>query len=259
MDAIPLGVGNAFSDRFYHNNFIFQFANVRLLVDAGTTLRYSLPALNLKPTDIHYITITNFHTDNVGGLEEFLQRCYWQHWRWVNGTTKPYRPTLIMLESQKEMFEHIFMHGLYAGEMDLNTYCNVEVISEARFTTDHLMLEFINTAGLHFKGMPSQALKVTDQKSGRNVVYTSDIKNLSESGLRNHLDSNTAAIFQDLQLFHRENGVHAELEEVLSYYPKEYHSRIYGMHYGDNYEKYQDKIRSGGIQLAVQGQKLVFE
>ena len=44
MKIFPLGVGGAFTKSNYHNNYIIELDNKFLLIDAGTTLRNSLPA-----------------------------------------------------------------------------------------------------------------------------------------------------------------------------------------------------------------------
>lgn len=75
MRVIALGVGGAFTDRFYHTNYLVEIPGCRLLIDAGTTLRYSLPAAGYTAKDISAVALTHFHSDHVGGLEEFCQRC----------------------------------------------------------------------------------------------------------------------------------------------------------------------------------------
>jgi ribonuclease BN (tRNA processing enzyme) len=259
MKIFPLGVGGAFTERFYHNNFIFELGNVNLLVDAGTTLRYSLNASGFALDDIDYILITHFHSDHSGGLEEFLQRCYF---RFEKGEHKPHRPTLLMMESQMEQFNHVLSSGLYNQNLTLTDYCNVQVIPNVSKQDFYIELEsyrveMINTSNLHVHGMHSFAFKVTDIDTNRNVFFTSDIKHLEKSNFLLKIDLETKAIFHDLQL--QRNPVHVDLEEIISYYPESYYDKIYVMHYPDHINHHSAQITSKGLHIVEQGRPLIFK
>lgn len=74
MNILPLGVGNAMTKRFYHNNFLFDFDGVSLLVDCGTSLRFALQEVGIQYEDLGNVFITHCHYDHVGGLEELVTR-----------------------------------------------------------------------------------------------------------------------------------------------------------------------------------------
>ena len=90
MKIYPLGVGQGFSTKYFHNNYIISISNTNILIDAGTTLRFSLEASPYTYTDIDYIFLTHFHFDHIGGLEEFLQRRYWSTTSKQNQKTTDY-------------------------------------------------------------------------------------------------------------------------------------------------------------------------
>jgi ribonuclease BN (tRNA processing enzyme) len=258
MEIIPLGVGSAFTERFFHNNYVFKLGNKNLLIDAGTTLRYSLKNSGFNILDINYILITHFHSDHVGGLEEFLQRCYF---RLENGQHKPHRPTLIMMESQMELFEHLLSSGLYNQGLTLNDYCNVQLVKnvsnqESLVEINQYKIELIDTSNLHIVGMHCFAFKISDVAENINMLFSSDIKKLEPSGIKEKIDHQTIAIFQDLQL--PNNPVHADLDEIINYYPVNYHGMIYVMHYPDYIQDHSVRITSKGLHILEQGVPIVF-
>lgn len=258
MEIIPLGVGGAFTERFFHNNYIFKLDDVNLLVDAGTTLRYSLKESEFNLSDIDYILITHFHSDHSGGLEEFLQRCYFRN---EEGRHKPHRPTLLMMESQIDQFNDLLSSGLYNQSLVLTDYCDVQVIKNVSdqdniIEINHYKIEMINTSNLHVAGMHSFAFQVMDTAKPMNILFTSDIKHLEKSNFLLKINHETIAIFHDL--FFKKNLVHVSLEEIISYYPEIYHDKIYAMHYPDQIEDHSVQITSKGLHILEQGVPIVF-
>ncbi len=258
MIIIPLGVGGAFTEKFFHNNYLFQLGEKTLLVDAGTTLRYSLKAAGWSHEQVDYLFVTHFHSDHAGGVEEFLQRCYW---RFEGREQRPYRPTLLMMESQEREYNCLLESGLKTDGLSLPDYCRIQVVpnrseKSAQVTIGNYVVEMIDTTHLHCRGMQSFALKVTELATGTNILFSSDIKRLEQSGIRERTDAHTVAIFQDVQF--RENGVHASLEEVAAYYPSHLHERIYAMHVPDDVDAHMDRLEVHGMKLVKQGIPLSF-
>ncbi len=260
MIVTPLGIGGAFSDRFFHNNYLFQLGDHNLLLDAGTTLRYSLKEAGFHHTQVDSIFITHFHSDHVGGLEELLLRCYWN---FSDGKHKPYRPMLIMMESQEELFTQVLRAGLCTSGLDLSDYCEIRIIPntsarEYTCTINDYELTMIDTSDLHCIDMHSFALKITNLSSGRNLLFTSDIKHIEQSSLRDHINSQTVAIFHDLEPSSEKNAVHASLKQVLNYYPPSVYHKIYAMHVPDQIERFEGELSEHGIKLLQQSKPLTF-
>lgn len=249
MKIKPLGVNGAFT-KYYHNNFVFELGERKLLVDAGTTLRNSLSAAGYKETDITDVIITHLHSDHVGGLEEFAQRCKWIH---------NHKPNLWIRGRMKKQFEEVVGKGLYTDGLSLTDYFNVYSVETHKlnsFKIGEYIIELICTDNLHAQSMYSMGLKITSP-SGQNIVYTSDIAKHEESAFKSTVDKNTAALFHDISMVR--NPVHSYIGDVVEYYKDVIEPyRIYGMHYQDDTDtlKY---IREYGIEFVELNQIYVID
>ncbi|AZV43543.1 hypothetical protein BAOM_2934 [Peribacillus asahii] len=222
----PLGVNGAFT-KYYHNNYVFELGDRNLLVDAGTTLRYSLPEAEYKESDITDIIITHLHSDHVGGLEEFAQRCKWIH---------NHKPNLWLRGSMKEEFEEVVGKGLFTDGLTLNDYFNVYTCGIGylnSFKIGNYTVELIQTDNLHAQGMKSFGIKVHDEELHNNVIFTSDIAKHENAQFRNLINPETVALFHDVSII--PNAVHSYLEDVVEFYKDDIDlNKMYGMHYQDD-------------------------
>ena len=69
MKILFLGTGSAFCIKNYHSNALILHNDKKLLVDAGSDIRFSLSEQNLSYKDIDGVYISHFHNDHTGGLE----------------------------------------------------------------------------------------------------------------------------------------------------------------------------------------------
>ncbi len=82
MRVIPLGVGDAFSERHYSSAFAVESAQGILLVDCPHPIRKMLreastaSGIDLSPSRIVGVALTHLHADHASGLESFA---YFQH------------------------------------------------------------------------------------------------------------------------------------------------------------------------------------
>lgn len=236
MNIKALGVNGAFTKN-YHNNFVFEIGNRKLLVDAGTTLRYSLKDSDYKETDITDVIITHLHSDHVGGLEEFAQRCKWIH---------NHKPNLWIRDEMKDQFEEVVGKGLFTDGLTLNDYFNVYTcetgIRNAFQIVDHT-IQLINTDNLHSEGMLSVGLKIT-LPNGQNIIYTSDIAKHEFSEFKSLIDDRTSVLFHDVSFVR--NPVHSYIEDVVDHYKDVIAPhRIIGMHYQDDVDLVEPQLKYG--------------
>jgi ribonuclease BN (tRNA processing enzyme) len=244
MKIKALGVNGAFT-KYYHNNFVFELGERKLLVDAGTTLRYSLKEAEYNETDITDVIITHLHSDHVGGLEEFAQRCKWIH---------NHKPNLWIRGSMKDQFEEVVGKGLYTDGLTLGDYFNVYVVGVGEknsFEINNHKIILIKTDELHAQNMLSMGLKII-LPNGQNVIYTSDIAKHEESRFKEMIDDRTSAIFHDVSIV--KNPVHSYIEDVVNHYKDVIEPyRIFAMHYQDNIS-IVDHIKKYGIEFVKQSE-----
>lgn len=248
MIVLPLGTGNAFTKKYFHTNLLIKLNKFNLLLDAGTTLRYSLAKTKTNINSIDGIFITHFHHDHAGGLGELLTSAFWQ---FNNNVHSPHKPVLFVRPAQLEEMDHILSPSLNNQGFIWQDYCHVVAVENGIYDGETYTIEIIPTDHLHCQGLKSCGLKITDKKSKENIIISGDIKNLKESRLLSYVDENTRAIFQDVHF--GENTTHATYEEVLEYYPRDYLHKIYGIHYGDetaSENAYKIKLAQQGVPLA---------
>jgi predicted metal-dependent RNase len=247
---LPLGVGGAFTQKYFHANLCIKLGNKHLLLDAGTTLRNSLEHAGILESSIDYIFITHFHHDHVGGLAEFLTKCYWQ---FDNGNHVPHRPALLLRSSQLKEIDGLLSPALNNQGLVWQDYCIPVQIENSTIIVEDYEIKIINTNDLHCEGLKSCGLKITNISSGANVIVTGDIKKLQESTFLVEINPLTEAVIQDVSFQY--NPVHATIEEVISYYTIENQSKIYGIHYEDHINPNQNHP----IKLLEQGEPITFK
>lgn len=108
--VLPLGVGYAFTRRFYHSSFLVACGGRVVLVDAPAPLRRVMWAAGRKAgldIDLQHIDalyLTHLHGDHCNGVEEFA---FWRMFR-VRGA----RPRLYILD---ELRGSLWYQRLYAA------------------------------------------------------------------------------------------------------------------------------------------------
>ncbi|MFK4997132.1 MBL fold metallo-hydrolase [Bacillus sp. N9] len=165
---IPLGVGDAHTKQHYHSNVLLDFNGTRVLIDAGTTLRYSLQQAAVEPETIQYIFITHFHHDHAGGLAEFLTTSYW---RFIDGKHSPHRPTILYRPNQLCELDGILTPALNNQGLTWKDYCLPIEIKNNVYNFPEHMLKVIPTDSLHCEGLNSCGLKFINEKVAKISSY----------------------------------------------------------------------------------------
>lgn len=248
----PIGTGSALSKRFFNNNYLIEFENYKLLIDAGSSLKYGLQAADVSYGDIDYVFITHFHFDHAGGIEELLTNNYWT---FKDGKHSPKLTKFIILEPQVSNYNNLLSPGLSNQNMCYTDYMETITLSnQSTLQIGSYEFEFIDTSDLHCLGMQSYGIHIKNRNTGANIIFTSDIQNLEKSSIRERINDYTVAIFQDVSFSY--NPVHAFFDDILLYYPKKYYSLLYLMHYGDDIDKFLPIIKNYGMNVVQQKKDL---
>lgn len=242
MKVVALGVGSGFAMEQFHTNFLVQVGYSNILVDAGTTIRYSLAKQGLSLQDITHIFITHFHHDHAGGLSELLLKSYWT---FEDGVHKPHIPTVVIRKEQLNDLAYTLAPSMNNQGKTWRDFCKVVFFEDGQYEISGVTFTCIVTDNLHCDGMESYALRI--EEKDRNVVLTGDIKKLSESGLLNYIDEQTIAVVQDVTLY--ENPIHASMQDVLAYYPADVLERVWAVHY-------EAVVEAAPIPFLKEGQSL---
>lgn len=181
----------------------------------------------IRFNEIDFLFFT--HPDHAQ-ITYVLQNTYWN---FPKGVHTPHRPTIFVLPEQVEWVEGYTKHTLGTQGMTLHDFANIIVVENNKAEIEGYTIEFIDTTGLHCVGMQSAGLVITHNESSKNLIYTSDIKNLKDSGFVEKCNTNTVAIYQDTH--GTGDPVHAGVQDVLAYYPEEHHNSIFMMHLGGKY------------------------
>ena len=110
-----VGVGGAFSKKYFQNNLLIIKGSEHILVDCGTLCPFSITTFNANITDIKTFLITHSHADHAGGLEETAL---------MNMYVTRRRPKMIITDEYKKiLWENTIKGGCsIRGEDDMPKY-----------------------------------------------------------------------------------------------------------------------------------------
>ncbi|MCA1021527.1 MBL fold metallo-hydrolase [Halobacillus litoralis] len=221
MKITPLGVGGAFTEKYYHNNYVFDLGSRKLLIDAGTTIRYSIKESEYELNDITDILITHLHSDHVGGLEEIGQRCKF---------ILNHKPTLWVREDMERELREVISKGLETG-FDIEDYFNIKTfLVRYGFSIGDYSVKTIKTDNYHAQDMKSFGFKLV-KHGGNNLIFTSDIADIKKAKFDVYIDENTVAVFHDCSL--SQSPVHSSIVDISEHYEDDL-INFYMMHYQDS-------------------------
>lgn len=246
-----LGVGSAFTKRHFQTNLLVIKGNDHLLIDCGTRCTQSLYTQELSITDIQNFLITHSHADHIGGLEEAALMA-----RYVKKT----RPIMIIDETYQHILWDMSMRGgcAYNEEEagDILTFKDFWEVIRPTHLPEYPRQTFASSCGcINIKMMRTKHIPDSTDNWANSfwscgviiddrVMYTSDTR--YDPDLVTYYDDKLEleTIFHDCQFF--TGGVHASLDE-LNALPEKVKAKMYLVHYGDNWEQFEDKVKEYGF------------
>jgi len=246
LELFFIGVGSAFAGKNNQTNLLLIKGDVHVMVDFGMTGPQALRSVaGLEPTDIEVLLPTHSHADHVGGIECLALMNRYVGMRFMD---KPKLKMIISEDYQRVLWEQTLKGGLEwnekgpddAEKLQFSDFFDVvrpqwkqwapREIFEVEIGS--LKLELFRTSHIpeqssgweaHFI---SYGLFIDDH-----VFFSGDTK--FDQSLIDLYAPRSEIMFQDVQFF--PGAVHAYLEDLREL-PNDVRSRMYLVHYGDNWE-----------------------
>lgn len=214
MKITFLGTGSAFTTKNFQTNTIIERNGKRLLIDAGSDIRFSLQNIGLNYLNIDAIYVTHLHADHVGGME-YLAFCNYFDPRAQNKITLYSNSVLA-----QDMWNHTLQGGLasiQAKQMYLEDYFEVNaVFPNGFFEWEGIKFEIVQSIHIMNKYaiVPSYGLMINDPDSGKCIYYTGDTQfNPNQiMDFYKHAD----IIIQDCETTPYKSGVHANFNDLIT-------------------------------------------
>lgn len=251
LSLLFLGSGSAFTKRMYQTNLLIIKGNDHLLVDCGTKCTQALYEIGLTPTMIRNILITHSHADHIGGLEELAL---------LGRYAVKKKPVMVINEAYQHILWDMSLRGGcgYNEEVcgailsfkDMFDVIRPRLLKEFERETFEAEIGSINIKIFRTKHIPDSSegwensfwscgLIIDDR-----IMFTSDTRFDEELITTYNEQFNFEMIFHDCQFF--TGGVHASLDEI-STLPDHIKRKMALVHYGDNWEQFEERIGTEGF------------
>ena len=235
LHFVPLGVGDAFSAKYYSSSILVESRGFRLLVDCPHPIRKMLsentgkaPIGNVDVADIDAVLLTHLHADHCSGLEGLI---YFNHYR-LGRKTRLYMHPIVR--------EHLFDGCLGSGMDRARDDASAPVIELVDLSFDHPVavgpFEVACRQTVHSR--PTTAFRL--HTSHRSLAVSADTS--FDRGLIDWLA-------QADRFIHETNlPPHTPYFE-LAKLPEEVRNKMWLIHYPDDFSQEQSQI-----ELLRQGQ-----
>jgi ribonuclease BN (tRNA processing enzyme) len=251
LSLFPVGCGSAFSKTLYQNNVLIVKGDDHCMVDCGSRTPEALSRLGRPVTDISNWLITHSHADHVGGLEEVMLMG-----RYVAGR----KPNVVITAEYEKVLWNFSLKGgsefneVHDGEgLGFGDFWNVirpEWLAGYPRETFHTKLGSIDIKAVRTRHYPQQARDWSESAYSiglildDRILFTGDTQ-FDEELLTSYDELfHFEYIFHDVQFF--TGGIHAGLDEIAAL-PAALKQRMLLMHYPDNYQSYQKRVKDEGF------------
>jgi ribonuclease BN (tRNA processing enzyme) len=230
-----IGVGSAFAVDAFNSNMVLEVNGKRLLIDAGSDVKYSLPAAGLSHRDLDAVYISHLHGDHVGGMELLGFKTYFDPgFKHANGSKK--RLKLIL---HKRLKVPIWSHCLEAGlsslegvENSLETYFDLKVVNaKSSFKFADTRFQLVGTVHFVNNGEIAPSYGLTwKAPNGQQVFLTTDTQ-FNINSIKAFIEK-ADVVFHDCETSQFPSGIHAHYNSLKTL-PIEMKRKMWLYHYQD--------------------------
>lgn len=258
LSVVFIGVGSAFAAKNFQTNLLVVKGSDHLQIDSGTKCSTALRQAGISVPEIKNIHLTHSHADHIGGMEEVGL---------IGRYISPNKPKVYITEEYQQILWNYSLKGGSAfSEKNGGKYLSFEdffdpvrPIKLAGYPRDTYEFDVgtLNVKIMRTMHIPEDSASWKDSVWSTGVIlddrvmFTSDTKFdrdlILDFDARFHFET----IFHDVQFF--KGGIHSFLGDIATL-PAEVKSRIRLVHYGDNFEKFEDRIREDGFADFVRPQ-----
>lgn len=245
-----LGSGSAFTMKNFQTNAILTAdSGKRLLIDAGTDIRFSMREAGLGYKDVDAVYFSHAHADHLGGAE-------WLAFARFFDKSAGGPPDLFCIRTlMHELWDHSLRGGLESIEgkvMHLTDYFHCHGIEpNESFVWEGITFTPVQTVHIvdGFRFMPSYGLLI-ETPGGKTVFYSGDSQ-YAPSQLSKFYGM-AGLIFHDCETAPYFSKVHAHYNDLKTL-PNDTKSKMWLMHYQD--DPSQDVSGDGFAGFVKKGQE----
>lgn len=224
-----IGTGSAFTLKNYHTNFVLEDGGQKMLIDAGSDVRFSLKKAGMSYKDIDVMYLSHGHGDHLYGAEYL-------------GFISYFDPTKdkIKLYGNGDVLRHGWDDGLKASMGSLQMMiANLETYYDVTYIRPNGSFNWLGNkctpfATVHIMNgysiVPSYGLRIKIA-TGEQIYFTTDTQHAPHQLLDMYRDVDF--IIQDTETSAFKSGVHANYMDLREL-PADIKAKMALTHYGDN-------------------------
>jgi mRNA degradation ribonuclease J1/J2 len=251
LSIVFLGVGSAFSKKFFQTNLFVVKGSDHLLIDCGTRAPEALSLLGLSVMNVQNYFITHSHADHIGGLEEVML---------MNRYAAKKRTNIVIEKKYEKILWEMSLRGGASfneehGGKNLGFSDFWNSIRPSPLKGEDRELSEAKIGSISIKSF--RTMHIPDSASGwkdsfyscgliieDRILFTSDTRVDPDMVIGDDEKFEFDQIFHDCQFF--KGGVHASLDE-LGALPEHIKKKTFLVHYADSVDGQKAKAEGLGF------------